>query len=205
MASAISGKRYIRKMVQLTGLLFVQPLTTAQTVTSIIQSIQAGLGLRRRATVTVPLPMAQARHRLTTALAQEIVLTGRFQVTRRYWGHLSQNHLTLHGPRAHKQFGFLTQGELHDGPLGPVFDNRGPQTELTLQIDLRALDFYQLLLAAGIILGFLVVTLKWGGLMVAPIFWGFLYGMTQWHFQHYGQEIVQLLTDLMTEETGQPR
>jgi hypothetical protein len=158
-------------------------------------AIQARLGLRRRKTVTVPIPVEQARHHLKMALAKPITLTGRFQVTRHYWGQISPDRLTLNGPRAVKQFCFLTRGELH---------GRGNQTELVLQVYLRDQDFYQLAMAAGILLILLPLVLRWWGLTVLPLFLGFLYGMTQWHLSHYAQEITQLLAELMTgnEVTG---
>jgi hypothetical protein len=157
-------------------------------VTQLIRAWQDGLGLRRRLTVTVSLPADQVRHHLKAALSKPITLTGRFHMTRHYWGQVSNNHLTLHGPRAHQQLCFFTQGALRDG---------GTQTELALQIHLRDLDFYQLAMAVGVLFTLLMLLMQGWGVAVFPLFSGFLYGMTQWHFSHYAQEITQLLTDLM--------
>ncbi|NER99093.1 MAG: hypothetical protein F6J86_35610, partial [Symploca sp. SIO1B1] len=56
-----------------------------------LQAIKNLLLLRRLFTVKVEIPIASARINLAKALSQEIVLTGEFQLTRRYWGHLSDN------------------------------------------------------------------------------------------------------------------
>lgn len=152
--------------------------------------IQARLRLRRRITLTAPSPVALVRERLAAALSEKIVLKGQFQLTRYYWGQLNHNHLTLYGPRANRQFCFLTQGELSYG---------GIQTQFDGHMYLRALDFYQLMLAIAVLIVALSVVLRWFGLTLMPLFLGFFYGMVQWHFQCYQGEITRLLTRLMAD------
>lgn len=159
---------------------------------SSLPAIQAFLRLRRPIKVTTPLPIALVRSQLETALSQEIVLKGSFQLTRRYWGNLSSDRLMFYGPRANRQFCFLTRGKL---------THNSAQTRLDGQMHLRSQDFYQLVSAVVVVAVLLPVMFRWVGLIFLAIFLGFLYGMVQWHFQHYAREITQLLTDLMTETT----
>jgi len=156
-----------------------------------LQDIKNFLLLRRQVTVKVEIPIASAKINLTTALSQEIVLTGEFQLTRRYWGNLSENHLTFYGPRANRQFCFLVKGNLSD---------EGSQTRLNGKMYLRTGDFYQLCFAVVTIFVLLLLMFRWNGMIFLPVFVGFIYGMVQWHFQWYAEEISQLLTDLMTGE-----
>ena len=158
-----------------------------------LQAIQNFLLLRRLITVKIEIPIASARINLETALSQEIVLTGEFQLTRRYWGHLSDNHLTFHGPRANRQFCFLVKGDLRD---------EGSQTRLNAKMHLKTGNFYQLCRAVVTIFVLLLFMFRWNGMIFLPFFVGFIYGMVQWHFQWYAEEITQLLTDLMTGERG---
>ncbi|NES19271.1 MAG: hypothetical protein F6K41_10160 [Symploca sp. SIO3E6] len=161
-----------------------------------LQAIQNFLLLRRQITVKVEIPITSAKINLVTALSQEIVLTGEFQLTRRYWGHLSENHLTFYGPRANRQFCFLVKGNLSD---------EGSQTWLNGKMHLRTGDFYQLFCAVVTIFVLLLFMFRWSGMIFLPVFLGFIYGMVQWHFQWYAEEITQLLTDLMAGKRGETR
>jgi hypothetical protein len=79
-------------------------------------SILQYVGLRRRFSLTVPGAIASTQANLRTALAGDMVLSGPWQLTRRYWGQLSSSGtLTLHGPRGQRQFCFLTRGRLQPG------------------------------------------------------------------------------------------
>lgn len=158
-----------------------------------VQSIQSALRFHRYLTITVPLPLIAVRQNLRQALSGEIVLRGQWQLTRRYWGHISQDQLTLHGPRANRQFCFLVQGKLRP---------QGRQTQFEGRMHLRALDFYQLLLPVGFLLIGLPVMFRQASVVFLPLFLGFMYGMVQWHFEHYQGEITRLLTDMMTRTEG---
>ena len=100
-----------------------------------IQAIQNFLLLRRQVSVKVEIPIASAKSNLATALSQEVVFTGEFQLTRRYWGYLSDNRLTLYGPRGNRQFCFFVKGNLSE---------EGSQTLLNGKMHLKSGDFYQL-------------------------------------------------------------
>lgn len=160
-----------------------------------VQTIQNFLLLRRQVTVKVQIPIALARSNLATALSKEIALSGKFQLTRRYWGHLSKNHLKFRGPKANRQFCFLIEGDLSDGGSEALFKGK---------MSLSNEDVYQLLSAVVVLFGILVVMLQWGAMIAIPVFLGFIYMMVQWHFQFYAQEITQLLADLMAGKEPQP-
>lgn len=157
------------------------------------QSIQNALRLRRRLTVTVPLSLMEVRQNLKQGLAGEIVLQGQWQLARRYWGSVSHDRLTLYGPRANRQFCFWVQGELK---------SRQRQTQFEGRMYLRAQDFYQLLLPLGFLLIGLPAMFRQASVLFLPLFLGFMYGMVQWHFEHYQGEIKRLLTDMMTQAEG---
>ncbi|NEP11571.1 MAG: hypothetical protein F6K14_15440 [Symploca sp. SIO2C1] len=158
------------------------------------QAIQNFLLLRRQVTVKVEISIALAKSNLATALSQEIVLTGEFQLTRRYWGYLRDNHLTLYGPKANRQFCFLVKGNLGDA---------GSQTLLNGKMHLKSGDFYQLCCTVVTIFVVLLFMFRWSGIILMPVFVGFIYGMVQWHFQWFAKEITQLLTDLMVGECAE--
>lgn len=153
------------------------------------------IGLRRQMTVTVPVTLEQARENLGRALQDDIILKGQWQLTRRYWGHLSQYHLTLHGPRANRQFCFLTQGHLKVG-------DRPQETILKVEMVLGRASEVQLLCVIAVLPLLMGGMLRLFGLMVLPLFLAFLYGMTQWHFSSYSTEIRQLLHDRMMGHSG---
>ena len=154
---------------------------------ALIESIQNFLNLRRAGVLTVNVPLQQARIHLRESLSQEIMLSGNFRVTRWYWGTLSNDSLVLHGPRAHRQFCFVTRGKLI---------KQAQQTHLEVDIRLSRKDSYSLLLAIAILIGFLLLQFHIAGLVFAPFFLTFIYGMTQLHFQYYSHEIKQLLVDM---------
>jgi hypothetical protein len=54
-------------------------------------SILQYVGLRRRFSLTVPGAIASTQANLRTALGGDIVLSGSWQPTRRYWGQLSSS------------------------------------------------------------------------------------------------------------------
>ncbi|NJN73268.1 MAG: hypothetical protein HC799_10925 [Limnothrix sp. RL_2_0] len=122
------------------------------------------------------------------ALSQSIILSGKYQVTRRYWGKFEHDQIQFHGPRATKQFCFVVTGKLAKKDSNTVFIG---------QMYLSNGDRYQLFAAVVIICSFLAVLLRWGAIFISPIFIAFIYAMTQWHFQFYVKEITQVLTDLM--------
>ena len=153
-------------------------------------SLLQHVGLKRRVTITAPVPMMQASQNLKAALAEDIMLSGSWQLTRRYWGHFSYPDLTLHGPRANRQFCFLTQGQLQRG-------SDREQTTLDISITLGQASEAQLLWLLVMLPILLGVVLRWFGLFLLPLFLGFFYSMTQWHFSHYTTEIRMLLKDLM--------
>ncbi|MGB2926597.1 MAG: hypothetical protein WBB82_14960 [Limnothrix sp.] len=152
------------------------------------QAIQDILLLRRQIKINAQIPLDTAKNNLTTALSQDITLSGKFQLTRHYSGHLRDNDLYFYGPRANRQFCFQTKSEL-------IAENN--TTTLIAKINLTNSDFYQLLSAVILLLIALAVMLRWGFIFVLPIFVTFLYGMAQWHFQFYTKEITQLLTDIV--------
>ncbi|WP_027269048.1 hypothetical protein [Leptolyngbya sp. PCC 6406] len=158
---------------------------------TLVQRMQVWFRLHRRITLTVPVAIAVARQQLNFSLSREIVLGGRFKLTRRYWGHFSADQLTLYGPRAQKQFCFRTQGQLSASDLPD-------HTRIDLDIYLRTLDLYLLLVAIAVVTTVLLAIFRLGGLVLLPIFLGFFYLMVQWHFQYYATEITQLLKDLST-------
>lgn len=154
------------------------------------------LGLKRQAEVRVPLDLAQVRKSLSSALAEDIILSGTWQLTRRYWGHLSHDHLTLHGPRANRQFCFLTRGNLRPG-------DTPEQTRIDLEITLGQGSEMQLLGAIAVVSVMFPIILRWFGVFLLPLVLAFLYGMTQWHFAHYTAEIRKLVRDLALGKTNQ--
>jgi hypothetical protein len=154
-------------------------------------SILQYVGLRRRFSLMVPGAIASTLANLRTALAGDMVLSGPWQLTRRYWGQLSSSGtLTLHGPRGQRQFCFLTRGRLQPG----VNPN---ETQLAGTIMLGQASEVQLLGAISVLVIVLPIMVGNTSLLVLPCFLGFLYAMTQWHFQHYSREITTLLRDLM--------
>ena len=161
-------------------------------------SVLQNLGLKRQVTVTAPVEVAQARKNLNAALTKDVVLSGHLQSTRRYWGEFNYPYLTLHVPRANRQFCFLTQGQIK---RGDDFEH----TNLDIKIILGNADeayLLWMLLALPIMLG---VVLRWFGIFLLPMFLAFFYGMTQWHLSYYAAEISKLLCDLMVgkeTETG---
>jgi hypothetical protein len=154
-------------------------------------SILQYVGLRRRVSLTVPGAIASTQANLRTALGGDIVLSGSWQPTRRYWGQLSSSGtLTLHGPRGHRQFCFLTRGRLQPGP-------NPHETQLAATITLGWFSEGQLLGAIAILVIVLPLMVGKTSLLALPLFLGFLYAMTQWHFHHYSREITTLLRDRM--------
>ena len=165
---------------------------------SAIRVVQDLLLLRRPITVSVQVPVSLASHHLGAALSQDIVLSGTFQLTRYYRGHLNQNQIKLLGPitTGNRQFCFLVEGTLSAQNAETLFDGKMYLTDG---------NGYQLVLAALTIFVFLAVVVRWGAILIAPIFWIFIYGMTQWHFQHYDQEITQLLTIVPQKIGSEPQ
>ena len=158
-----------------------------------IRAIQDFLLLRRQIVVEAKLPISAVRNYLTAALSGQIVLSGKLHLTRYYQGNLSQNRLRLSGPKdiGNRQFCFLVEGSLSD---------RGVQTFFDGKMYLSNRDFYRLLCALAVLFGILVVTVRLAVVIAMPVFAVFIYGMVQWHFQHYAREIRQLLVALMAGE-----
>jgi len=149
------------------------------------------LGLKRQVTITAPVPLTEARANLAQALAQDLQLgSGRWQLSRRYWGQLNYPHLTLHGPRARRQFCFLTQGHLHPGPTPET-----TQLRVTLTLG-RTSETQLLLLLTGMVI-LVGGMMRWFALVLVPLFSGFFYVTSQWHFSHYSAEIAALLYHCM--------
>lgn len=159
------------------------------------QAVQSFLRLSRQVMLKAPVPISVARSNLEGALSEAITLSGQFQYTRCYKGHLRHDRLRLRGPIAAmgRQFCFLVDGDLRE---------QGSDTVLNGKIYLTDGNFYQLVGAAATIFIFLAIAASWGTLVITPIFLAFIYGMTQWHFQHYASEITRLLTDLIMR--GEP-
>lgn len=159
------------------------------------QAIQSFLRLFRQVTLKAPVPISVARSHLDGALSETITLSGQFQYTRRYKGYLRHDRLSLRGPitTTNRQFCFLVSGDLRE---------RGSETVLDGKMYLTDGNFYQLLGSAATIFIFLAIAARWGTLVITPVFLVFIYGMTQWHFQHYASEITQLLNDLIVH--GKP-
>lgn len=152
------------------------------------QTIQRFLLLYRPIKINIQLPLDTVSRNVSEALSRSIMLSGKHQVSRRYWGKFEQDQIQFHGPRANKQCCFAVTGKLAQNNSNTVF---------TGQMYLSKGDHYQLFAAVVIICSFLAVLLRWGAIFISPIFIGFIYGMTQWHFQFYIKEITQILTDLM--------
>lgn len=151
----------------------------------------------RQITLTIPVSMAQACQNLEVAFADDILLGGSFwRLRRHYWGHINNNYLILHGPRAHRQFCFRTQG---------LLENHEDQTVLHLLIQLSRRDIYSLLFMVAFLLVALPVVLQGWGVQLMPFYLGFLYLMIQWHFQHYSTEISQFLTNIINDNPLESR
>ncbi len=162
-------------------------------VTGYPRKIQTVLRFHRQGTLIVDFPLEKVRHRLKKSLSQEIVLGGNFQSPRHYWGSVTQNEVILYGPRpTHRNFCFCTQGRLKQ-------NSQANQTHLDFHIYLNAADFYSLLVLVGIAILALLLVFRWRGIIFMPLFIGFYYTMTQFHFIHFTQEITQLLYNLMSE------
>lgn len=156
-------------------------------------SILQYVGLRRRVLLTVPGAIALTQANLRTALAGDMVLSGPWQLTRRYWGQLSASGgLTLHGPRGQRQFCFLTRGQLQPGA-------NPNETQLAATITLGWTSEVPLLGAIAVLAILLPLMVGKTSLLALPLFLGFLYAMTQWHFHHYSREITTLLRDRMVK------
>lgn len=143
----------------------------------------------RKVTLTLMVPIEEARQRLIRVFANDILLEGSFwRLTRHYWGHIHNNQIVLHGPQAHRQFCFRTQGllEKHEG-----------QIILRLLIQLSRRDLYGLLFAIVFLAIALPTVLQGWGVQLMPFYFGFLYVMVQWHFQHYAHEISILLANII--------
>ncbi|MEO1298717.1 MAG: hypothetical protein AAFW75_23640 [Cyanobacteria bacterium J06636_16] len=146
------------------------------------------LGLKRRVTATIPIAIAQAKKNLSWALHDTVTLRGQWQLTRRYWGHLNRDRLTLHGPRANRQLCFFTRGYLRPGETPN-------QTHLDLEIVLGEASEIQLLMGIVIAVVIPVVMFRLFGLLIVIFFLALVYGTTQWNFTYYAAEIRQLLCD----------
>jgi len=156
-----------------------------------IQTIQRFLLLFRPIKIDVQLPLDTVSSNVSQALSRSIILSGKHQVTRRYWGKLEHDQIQFHGPRATKQCCFVVTGKLAQNNSNTVFIG---------QMYLSNGDRYQLFAAVVILCSFLAIALRWGAIFISPIFISFIYAMTQWHFQVYVKEITQILTDLMLGE-----
>lgn len=150
------------------------------------------IGLRRRVTVVVPVAIAQVRQNLEKALQDRIILNDPWHLKRHYWGHISCDRLTLHGPneRLRRQLCFLTRGHLSPGKM---LD----QTRLELEIVLSLIDEIQLMGAFGLLVVILGGVVRPFGLVGLPFLLAFIYGMAQLHFSYYTAEIRRLLSDCM--------
>ncbi len=152
------------------------------------------LGLQRRRSLVVPVAIAQAQANLRSALQTDIILQGNWQLTRRYWGQVDVRTVTLHGPQAQRQFCFLTRGQLNEG------EHPG-ETRLVLDITLGRASQTQLAGAIAFLIIALTLVLHLWGMILLPVFLGFLYGMTQWHFTHYAKEIERLLRQCLQPDS----
>lgn len=153
-----------------------------------IQTIQRFLLLFRPIKINVQLPLNLVSNNVSSALSRSITLSGKHQLTRRYWGKFEHDQIQFHGPRATKQFCFVVTGKFAQNDSNTIF---------TGQMYLSKGDRHQLFAAVVIICIFFTVLLRWGAIFISPIFIGFIYVMAQWHFQFYCKEISQILTDLM--------
>lgn len=148
----------------------------------------------RQITLILSIPMEQAYQRLDAVLAEDIFLGGSFwQWPRHYWGHINGNQFVLHGPKAHRQFCFRTQGSLCA---------QGEQLVVKLWIQLSRRDVFSLLYSLAFVLGFLFLGAKEEGVVFLPFFFfflGFIYLAVQWHLSHYATEISKLVADIINE------
>ncbi|MEM9089460.1 MAG: hypothetical protein AAGC93_12030 [Cyanobacteria bacterium P01_F01_bin.53] len=177
-----------------------------------MKSIQRGVRLNRRISVTVPVPPAIARENLISALAEPVILSGKYQVTRRYWGNLSHDRLRFHGPRDayNCQICFFLEGLLHDGNSEGNSGNgsrTGSESDLETMFQgnlyVSRVNVVQTLAAIIIIFTVLGVMMRGAAIPIGLIFTGFIYGMTQWHCQYYSKEITRLVGDLMLKGAPQ--
>ncbi len=159
--------------------------------TKMIRAIQDLFHLYRHIEIDLPIDVAIAREHIAQALQNDLVLSKKHQLTRYYRGDCEQGKIRFVGPKAMKQFCFRFEGQLTGGDR---------QTKLAGTLRLRNSDFYQVGFAALCIIGFLSAILCWGAITVSPLFLGFLYGMTQWHFQFYAKEHKHILTSLLSGE-----
>lgn len=151
--------------------------------------LQKYISPSRRLSIETDIPMDTARHRLEQCLTEDIFLTGLLQSKRRYWGSLDGQTLTLHGPNANKQFRFLTKGHLTEVQS---------QTILNVHILLSKQDIFSLSFVVIFLLVSVPLMFRTLSIFLLPALLLFIYGMLQWHFQVYKQEIYQLLLDIIT-------
>ncbi|MDB9529299.1 hypothetical protein PN498_25125 [Oscillatoria sp. CS-180] len=148
------------------------------------------VGLRRLVAIAVPLALSQVQRNLSAALAEDLVLSGAWQPTRRYRGHFEGDRLMLYGPGQIRQFCFRIRGHL-------TANSPPQQTRLKLEITLGTVSEIQLWATFGVLLA-LAISMPWpAGPIPAVVFFAFIYAMTQWHFAHYTQEVRELLHDCM--------
>lgn len=152
------------------------------------------LGLKRQVSITIPVPLAEARANLTQALTQDLRLgNGRWQLSRRYWGQVSYPNFSLHGPQARRQFCFLTQGHLQSGSTPET-------TQLSFTLTLGRDSETQMLVLLGVMVIAVGGMMRWFALVLVPLFSGFFYVTSQGHFSHYEAEITTLLYRCMVGE-----
>lgn len=169
-----------------------------------MKSLQKVTRLHRRITVMVPVSLAIARENLVAALAEPVILSGKYQVTRRYRGTLSHNRLRFHGPKDtyNRQICFFLEGMVNSCDAE---SDSGRESGTVFQGDLyiSRVNVVQTLAAIILIFTALGVMMRWSAIPIGLIFTGFIYGMTQWHCQYYSKEITQLLADLMLKGAPQ--
>ena len=156
-----------------------------------IDAIQNALKLRRTIEITVPISLAIAQQNIREGLYDDIVLSSKFKVRRRYWGSADLNQVRFFGPKARKQFCFRTQGKL---------TGNQDETKLVATMRLCTFDFYQLLFAALVFSIILAIGMQEAAIFPLLAFFLFLYGMTQWHFEVYQRDIKCILTCLLKTE-----
>lgn len=157
-----------------------------------IRAIQNALKLWRTIEITVPISLAIAQQNIRAGLESDIILSGKFKVRRYYWGNADFSQVRFVGPKARKQFCFCTHGQL----MGNQHETRFLGT-----MRLRNFDFYQVICAALLLITVLTLSMKSAAIAPIMALVGFLYGMTQWHFEVYQREITHILTQLLKAET----